>query len=313
MCIRDRLGGGAALLTFASCSTFDTDNAATVNGTDITSDQLDAVRDHIADNADQFASAEDLDDAGEAKGDLTRAVLSVLIRNDVARHVLAAAGGTLTDEQLAEAKAGLGGDDLPEGPAADALIQRNALGAALDTLPAPDADQLRSLYDDQPASTGVVCLQIVSAPTKDAIEAAAGSLRAGESPATGGDLQSQAACIPVEQLGGGLAVDDLDLLLNGQPGDVSGLIGPDASAESPTWTVIRLQPWADAEQSLTALFAGTAAADGSTPPTPGQLALAGALVTADVTVSSSYGKWDPLAGGVVALTSAPEGDTTGAA
>ena len=38
------LGGGAALLTFASCSTFDTDTAATVNGTDITVDDLQSVR-----------------------------------------------------------------------------------------------------------------------------------------------------------------------------------------------------------------------------------------------------------------------------
>jgi hypothetical protein len=296
------LGGGAALLTFASCSTFDTGNAATVNGTDITVDQLDAVRDDIAANPDQFANASDLDASGAANGDLTRAVLGVLVNNAVGRSVLADAGVTVTDQQVADAKAALGAD-APEGPALDALAQRQAIGTALDELPAPDATRLQAMYEEHPAATGAVCIQIVSTDTEAAAEAAAGALRAGEAPPAADGVQTQAGCFPVEQISGALGAEDQALLLNGRPGDVSNPIAPDP-AGSPTWTVVQVQPWADAEAGLTALFAGTAA-DGTTPPpSAGRLALAGALVTADITVASEYGKWDHLSGTVIALTPA---------
>jgi hypothetical protein len=306
------LGGGAALLTFASCSTFDTDTAATVNGTDIPVDDLEAVRDDIAANAEQFATAADLDEFGAVNGDLTRAVLSVLVNNAVARSVLADAGSSVTDEQLAEATSALG-EGVPDGPAARALAERQALGEALDDLPAPDATQLQAKYEDRPASTGVVCAQIVSATTEDAAVGAAAALEAGEDVATSDDVQAQSGCFPIEQLSGALGADDRELLLNGKPGDVSDPIAPDAEAGSPTWTVVQLQPWADAEAALTELFAGTTSGGGTPPPSPGRLTVTGALATADVTVASEYGRWDQLSGNVVALSPAAEDGTAGAA
>jgi len=306
------LGGGAALLTFASCSTFDTDNAATVNGTDITVDDLDAVRDDIAANPDQFADATDLDAAGAANGDLTRAVLSVLANNVVARAVIAEAGAAVTDQHLADARAALGAA-APDGPAIDALAERQALFTVLDELPAPEATQLQAMYEERPAATGAVCIQLVSADTEDAAATTADALRAGEPVATSEGVEMQSGCFPVEQLSGGLGAEEQDLLLNGTPGDVSNPIPPDAATGSPTWTVVRIQPWSDAEAGLTALFAGTSADPSTPPPSAGRLALAGALVTADVTVASEYGKWDQLSGSVVALTPAAEDATTGAA
>jgi SurA-like protein len=305
------VGGGAALLTFASCSTFDTGDAATVNGTDITVDDLQAVRDDIAANAEQFATGADLDQFGGVNGDLTRAVLSVLVNNAVARSVLADAGASVSDAQMAEATSALG-EGVPEGPATQALAEREALGQALDGLPAPDAAQLQAKYEDRPASTGVVCAQIVSATTEDAAVDAAEALEAGEAPPTSDGVQAQSGCFPVEQLSGSMGVDDRDLLLSGRPGDVSDPIAPDAEAGSPTWTVLQLQPWAQAEADLTALFAGTTP-DGTPPPSPGRLMVTGALATADVTVASEYGRWDQLSGNVVALTPAAEDATAGAA
>jgi hypothetical protein len=300
------LGGGAALLTFASCSTFDTDNAATVNGTDITVDDLNAVRDDIAANPEQFANASDLDASGAANGDLTRAVLGVLVNNAVARSVLADAGAAVTDQQRSDARAALGAD-APEGPALDALVERQALGTALDELPAPDAARLQAIYEERPAATGAVCVQIVSAATEEAATSAAAALRAGEAPAAADGVQIQPGCFPVEQISASLGAEDQDLLLSGKPGDVSAPIPPDVAAGTPTWTVVQIQSWAEAEEALNALFAGTAA-DGAAPPPPaGRLALVGALVTADVTVASEYGKWDQLSGSVIALTAPADG------
>jgi hypothetical protein len=168
------------------------------------------------------------------------------------------------------------------------------------------------MYEDRPASIGVVCVQIVSAATEQQATDVAAALEAGEAPESADGVETQTGCFPIEQLSGALGVEDRDLLLNGEPGDVSQPIAPDVQAGSPTWTVVQVQPWADAEAEITALFAGTTAG-GTPPPAPGRLTVTGALATADVSVASEYGRWDQLSGNVVALTPAAEDGTAGPA
>lgn len=296
------LGGGAALLTFASCATFETDNAATVNGTDISADAVDAVRAQIAANPDEFTGGQGFDSFGDAGGDLTRAVVAALVSNEVASDILDQAGAPLTAEQVTAARDELG--NAPDGAATDMVARLNASGRAIDELPTLDA-VLQARYETLPASTGVVCLDIVSVPDEAAAMAATVSMRGGSVPVPADGTQVDSLCLTLDQALGALSADEQDFVLDGQPGDVLAPLAPREGDTTGTWTVLRIQPWADAEGGFPEVFTRTGA-DGTAPPSRGQMLMIGALATADVTVSSAYGRWDGLTGEIVALTPAAE-------
>ena len=162
------LGGAATLLALNSCATFDTSAAATVNGTDITIDELDTIRQALADEPATFQLGSDsFDDAGAANGDLTRQALSLLIDNEIIRDALERAGTSVSDDDLAAAieQMSTSANPVPE-DVQQALAYSSAGTSALDALTAPDPATLQPLYEERPASTGAVCLVVVSASTE---------------------------------------------------------------------------------------------------------------------------------------------------
>lgn len=307
------LGGGAALLTFASCSTFDTGTAATVNGTDITVDQLDAVRDSMAADptAWQFTD-ENFDAAGEVDGDLTRSVLRFLIQNEVFADALDSAGVTVTEAQLADATANVESQisSAPE-DVRDALATGQAAQAALNDLQAPDPATMEATYEDRPAATGIVCLRAATSTSKDEVESALRAFEDGGAVTATDTLLVDDRCLLVQA--SDPAADTVvskfppaqaDVLLSATPGNLLPIVsGSTSASDDLSWQVIQVMHWDDAIDSFGELLAQR----------PADAAVGGAYARAEVSVSSEYGRWDPLSVNVVALTPAAEGDSAGAA
>jgi hypothetical protein len=304
------LGGGAALLTFASCSTFDTDNAATVNGTDITVDRLEKIGSQIS--SVEGLREEFIDQFGGASGDLQRNLLALLIDNAVATDLLESRGRPLTQADLdAAAEQGAAsqnadifeaGDDI-----AEALTTSAAIAAAIPEVSGPSDEQIAAAYAEQPASLGVVCAnQIVVESESEAVDAAE-QLAAGEPinavsdavGATGGTEligTSGAPCPDLSDLASSLPPATYDAILQAKPGVPLGPFSFPGDGGSRIWVVLQVQQLADAEANL------TAAIDAN----PGNLSYLGAAATADVWISSEYGTWDAATRSVVPVTPAAE-------
>jgi hypothetical protein len=312
------LGGGAALLSFASCSTFDTDDAATVNGTSIPAEQLSKM-------GEQLSSVEGLredfvDSFGSPSGDLQRNLLGLLIDNQVASAFLESRGRPLTQADRDAGREELsaqGNDALIEAgdEIADALTTSAAIATAIPEIAAPTPEQIAAAYADRPASLGVVCAnQIVvdaEGPARDAAEL----LAAGETAdavaetvgatAAGTELigTSGAPCPDLADLANSLPPDVYRSVLDAKPGVPLGPFSFPNGDGTDTWVVLQVQELADAEADLTAAIATN----------PGNLSYLGAAATADVWVSSEYGAWDAPTRSVVALTPAAEPAAPGAA
>ena len=286
------LGSAAALLALTSCATFDTSTAATVNGADIPISDLDAIRDAIAAEPATFAlGTENFDDTGAANGDLTRQALSLLIDNEIILEALARAGAPVSDDAMAAAMQSLNAsaNPVPAG-AQQALAYQSAGTAALGALTAPDPASLEDLYNERPASTGAVCLVIVSASTEDEAIAAQTTLEAGGTVEATDTVQTQDGCTPIGGLSQAFAGDDISFFLDAAPGAVSRVFPPDASGNT-NYQVIQIQTWDDALEQFTATVQQQ----------PGALAKAAAFLDADIAVASEYGRWDRTSQSVVAV------------
>lgn len=305
------LAGGATLLTFASCSTFETDTAATVNGTDITAE-------HLAKVGAQLSTVDGLreefvDRFGGASGDLQRNLLGLLIDNEVAGSFLEARGRPLTQADLETAAQTLrdqGNADILDAGAevANAIATNAAIATAIGELGAPTDDEIAAVYGEQPARLGVVCANQIVVSSQDAAESAAAGLAAGEpladvaaaAGATGSTEligTSGTPCPDLTDLASSMPPATYDTLLQAKPGVPLGPFEFTNSSAGHIWVVLQVQQLADAGENL------RAALDAS----PGNLSYLGVSATADVWVSSEFGAWDPATRSVVALT--PAADT----
>jgi hypothetical protein len=304
------LGGGAALLTFASCSTFETDNAATVNGTDITVDQLEKMGSQIS--SVEGLREEFIDQFGGASGDLQRNLLALLIDNEVATELLESRGRPLTQADL-DAAAELGaasqnadifeaGDDI-----ADALATSAAIASAIPEVAGPSDEQIDAAYAEQPASLGVVCANQIVVGSEGAAVDAAERLAAGEAigavsdavGSTGGTEligTSGAPCPDLSDLATSLPAETYDAVLHAKPGVPLGPFSFPGAEGGRIWVVLQVQLLDDARANL------TAAIDAN----PGNLSYLGAASTADVWISSEYGTWNAATRSVVPVTPAAD-------
>ena len=286
------LGGVVAAATLSSCATFDSNTAATVNGTDISVDQLDAIRTGLAEQPASFQlDTANFDDTGAANGELTRQALSLLIDNEVIRTALDDAGAPVTDEALAAVSDQLsasGGDTGLPAAVQAALAYQSAGSAALDALEPADPASFETAYNERPASTGVVCLEIASAPTEAEAQAAADALAAGTPVATSDTVAVNDGCVPLNTLASAFPPEDVAWFLAAGPGDVSEIFPPSA-ADTASYQVIKMQTWDDALEKFTTVVTSS----------PGDLAKAAAFLTADIAVASEYGRWDVVSQSVV--------------
>lgn len=303
------LGCGAALVTFASCGTFETGTAATVNGSDIPTDRLERAGAQLS--AVEGLREEFVDQFGGASASLQRNLLGLLIDNEVAGRLLADRGRPVTQDDLETAAQTLrdqGNTDLLDAGAdvANAIAMNAAISTALGDLDVPSDDEIASLYATLPAQLGVVCANQVVVGTRQAADDAASRLAAGEpaeqvatavgSTAPSVDLigAAGAPCPDLSDLSTSLPPAIYHELLRAKPGVPLGPYATTDGDGSSIWVVVQVQHLDDAADDLaTALSAN-----------PGSLAYLGASATADVWVASKFGTWDPATRTVVALTAA---------
>lgn len=290
----------AALVGLASCGV--TSNAAaSINGTDIDRTELETV---VADLAAVGQTA--ITSNGMADAEFVRSVLTSLIIGRTTDELLADLGLEVTDgdREFSEQRFGASGGAEYSDSLREIIIQLNSAVSALDRAEAPSSDVLRASYERRPASVGMLCLRHLVVPDEATARTALKEL----GPTTVDDetFASVAAKYSVEPnaktTGGALSSADGDCIALNQYQEgfddrfLAGAL--DASVARPFgpvrssfgYHVIFVRPFEAVAESLTTNFATSA----------GDYLLLGALADADIRVDSAYGRWDPLAGAVVA-------------
>lgn len=287
----------ALVVALTSCGT--TDNAATVNGVAILASDLEqTVTDFAAVGESQILD-------GAADGETVRGLLTSLIRAEATNQVLAEAGEAVTDADREAVKTQLeeqGAAGLPQ-TLYDLIVELNAAGAALGRVAAPGAEQVAERYASNPKSLGMLCVRHLVVEKESTARAARAEL--GNAPSdetfatiagkysiepnateTGGALRGQTGeCIAINEYQAGFDPDFVRGALDARTGVPSQPV-----KSSFGWHIIYVRPFTAVSDSVSRNLADAA----------GEYLLLGALADADVTVASRYGRWNPLAGGVVA-------------
>jgi hypothetical protein len=299
------LGGGAALLALSSCATFDTDNALTVNGTDISVESVDNISRAIG--GVEGIRSDFLDEAGNPNILLNRNVIGLLVDNAVVKDLLDERGAPITQAELDTARTQLGSSSAAflevDAEAVDALVYNTAVSTALGRIEPLTKAEIETTYARQPAELGLICADVVRADSESAAKDAAAKLASGataESVAATPLLGTDGVVCPnLGDIAASVTTDAFTAMIDAKPGATIGPIETPGTDGASIWSVYRIQQIADAAEGLTSALASNA----------GQLAYLGAASTADVVVSTTYGKWDPLTRSVVAISTPSTTDT----
>lgn len=281
----------------ASCGT--TQDAATINGVGIRTADLDqTVADFVTVGEAQLTN-------GVADGETVRGLLTSLIRAQATTQVIAAAGESITDADRAAVLAQVEQQDLTDFPDTlrDLIVELNAATTVLGRIKAPSAEVIAEQYANNPKSLGMLCVrhlvvadeaqakkaygELGSTPSDDEFAAVAGKYSTEQNAKeTGGALTGQTGdCISINEWQAGFDPDFVAGALGARPG-----VPTKPVQSSFGWHVIFIRPFTAVGESVTATLTSA----------PGEYLLLGALADADITVATRYGRWNPLAGSVVA-------------
>ena len=281
----------------ASCGT--TQDAAAINGVGIRTADLDqTVADFVTVGEAQLTN-------GVADGEAVRGILTSLIRAQATAQVIATAGESITDADRAAVLAQVEEQNLVGFPQTllDLIVELNSATTVLGRIKVPSDDFIAEQYANNPKSLGMLCVrhlvvdnealaktayaELGSTPSDDEFATAAGKYSIEpDAKESGGALAGQIGdCISINEWQAGF-----------DPDFVAGALG--ARTGVPTkpiqssfgWHVIYIRPFTAVAESVTANLTSA----------PGEYLLLGALADADITVASRYGRWNPLAGNVVA-------------
>ena len=281
----------------ASCGT--TQHAATVNG--------DAV---LA--ADLEQTVKDFDTVGEspivdgaADGDTVRGLLTSLIRAKATTQLLAEMGESVTDADREAVRAELSQQNTEGFPQTllDLIVELNSAVTALARVRAPEASVIPERYSSDPKSLGMLCVrhlvvekestarealaELGKSPTDEQFATVAGKYSIEpNAKQTGGALSGRSGeCIALNEYQAGFDPDFVRGALAARVG-----IPTEPVKSSFGWHVIYVRPFTAVAESLSKTLNGS----------PGEYLLLGTLASADISVASRYGKWNPLSGQVVA-------------
>ena len=287
----------AALVTLTGCAV--SDAAATVNGSAVSTDDLEqTVRDFVAVGETTLLN-------GAADGDTVRGLLTSFIRARITDEVIAASGESVTDEDLAAVRDELDAQNVAGLPDTlrDLIVELNAAQAVLARIPAPSSDEVAARYANNPKSLGMLCLrhlvvneesqarsalvELGDAPSDEKFAQVAGKFSYEPGAAeSGGALRGQTGeCIAINEYQAGFDRDFVRGALAARTG-----VPTQPVKSSFGWHVIFVRPFEAVRESVTASLTSSA----------GEYLLLGALADADISVATRYGRWDPLAGSVVA-------------
>lgn len=269
--------------------------AATVEGVRISRDELETTLEDLAEVG-QLSLI-----GGVAPGDTVRGVLGSLIEAEATRQLLAARGESVTNADREAARAGMeAAGQLGTAPAflETLVLDINSALVARGRLGAPDDAEAREAYAREPATLGALCLRHLVVGSRDRARALLAELRAGApfadvaaeysdepaAPRTGGVLAGPTGdCLGLREMWTSFDRDFVAGALRARAG-----VPTDPVRSSFGWHVILVRPYDEVADDLRA----ATAAD------PGAALLDGLLATADVSVDSAYGRWNPASGAV---------------
>jgi parvulin-like peptidyl-prolyl isomerase len=286
-----------ATVALAACGS--TDNAATYNDVDILSADLEqTVTDFVAIGEAQSTN-------GVVDAEAVRGLLTSLIRAEAVNQVIADAGESVTEEDLASAREQLteqGADALPQ-TLRELIVKLNAAQAVLGRVQAPSPEDIAQRYNSNPKSLGMLCVrhlvvndestadtareELGNNPTDEEFASVAGKYSTEpNAKESGGALTGQSGeCIAINEWQSSFDPDFVAGALAARTG-----IPTKPVKSSFGWHVIFIRPFTAVSESVSANFAEAS----------GEYLLLGALADADISVASRYGRWDPLVGTVVA-------------
>lgn len=294
----------AIAIGLSGCATFtNAHEVADVDGADISTDRYQDLSQVYFERADAFGTTAASNGAVDAEQ--SRFLLAAMIRQQLFRNFVdergidvSATRDDFTTNVLRPSQ--LGELDLPD-TFLDLIadIDGQMVSTSLEDAAAPSLEQLRGLYADGPANTGLVCARHIVVATEGEANAVRDELADGANfaelaeersidPAavgSGGAIQSpDSPCIPLETV-----VQGFDPLF------AAGLV--DAQEATPTepvessrgWHVIYARPWEEISDAVGAFHQ---------PGASGKLLYDGYAATAPVDVNPRYGAWNALTASV---------------
>lgn len=303
--LRVAVATAAAAAALAGCATFDnTDVVAEVDGATVDESRLDDLLTEFTERSELFQTTPIVN--GRATGADTRIMVAALVRQQLFRNFV-----DEYDLDVDELRQSFIDTTLADSPVADtstgirtliADIEPQVQAQAVGDLAVPDIDELEDLYEDDPASTGVLCMRHILVETRAQADRVVDELEAGADFAT---LAAERSTDPSAADSGGALNDGtsecipLTTVLQGfDPAFTAGALAarpgaPSAPVESSFgWHVILHRPWDEVAAGVGARHQ---------PGQSGGLLFEGYRATADVEVDPRYGVWDPIAGGVQPL------------
>ena len=298
---------GLIALSTAGCSTLTgADHTVDVDGQGYTSTEADALFDEYFAKSEIFGTTP-LDSGGFGDADRARLLLNAMVRSSSVRSILDRSGDDITDGDLDLYFATLPSEN-PINELSEqmreliAMTSVDVITSALARAELPDADELEEMYLSAPVSTGLLCLRHILVETEqeanvivdelrdgaDFAELAAERSLEGSASITGGALTgTESQCLPTAQYISGFDADFV----------AAAFAAPATTWSHPVetqfgWHVILNRPWSEVGSDVIASYASP----------DGPLFYVDAVLnSADVTVDSRYGRWDPASGRIVPL------------
>ena len=240
---------------------------------------------------------------GKIDAETTHSLLGVLLRKVGTTGFLAANNVTVSQADITAVENQLATDPnnatLPT-ELKNLIVELNSADLALKNVAAPTPEAAAKIYDSEPARLGALCLQHIlvkdEATAKQVLalvkDGGDFSKLAGEystepgADKSGGILGSATSeCLLLSEI---QAQFDAAFTAGALQAKAGRAFGPVHSSFG--WHLILVRPFTDISESLST----TIAID------PGNVLLTGYLATAKVKVKSSYGRWDPSTGKIVA-------------
>lgn len=305
--LRSLIAVSLIALGASGCSTLTgSDLTVGVNGQGVTTEEADALL------AEYFAESEifgttPLDAGGFGDADRARLILNALVRSSAVASLLALSGDEITDADL-DLYFSTVPSESPLNELSDemrrliATTSAEVLLSALSRVELPTAEELEATYSEQPIATGMLCLRHILVATEEEANDVVASLEdgvdfvtiatqvslEGSAALTGGALTgTESECLPTAQY-----------ISNFDPDFVAAAFEAPATTWSEPvktqfgWHVILNRPWAEIGDDVVAAYAS---------PDGALFYVDAVLNSADVTVDSRFGRWNPSSGRIVPL------------
>lgn len=294
---RFRILGAIALVSLSACSSAVSTSAVRIGDDRLSVDDFELTVQQLGD-----AGQLDIVD-GRVSGESSRSVLGALLRGMATTQLLDIYGEPVTDadrqvvlDQLEQdSQTALLGPELKE-----LIVSLNSQDLALQRVEVPATDELAATYAKIPAKLGVMCMRHIVVDDESTAKkvialfnkgddfaelAGTYSIEPGASTSGGALGSATSECIALAEIQTGF---DAAFTAGALQAKENVAYGPVKSSFG--WHVILIRPFDEIADALNAVLSVD----------PGHTLLTGYLATADISIKSSYGRWNPPTGQIVA-------------